>query len=137
MGGKSSKDAGRRGASASRRRLPRNKGDQSFGREYSLKEDRAIKRVFRSGKKFKGRCLSIYYYGSGSLPLKIALKVRKKVGSSPERNRIKRIIREIIRTNKDKFENRGPLVISADVNPRSDSLFADIEKDLFDFAQTR
>jgi ribonuclease P protein component len=137
MGGKSSKDAGRKGASASRRRSPRNKGDQSFGREYSLKEDLAIKRVFRSGKKFKGRCLSIYYYGSGSLPLKIALKVRKNVGSSPERNRIKRIIREIIRTNKDKFQNRGHLVILAHVYPSDDSLFKMIEKDLFDFAKVR
>ncbi|NIP44141.1 MAG: ribonuclease P protein component [candidate division Zixibacteria bacterium] len=137
MGGKSSKDAGRKGASASRRRSLKSKGDQSFGREYSLKEDLAIKRVFRFGKKFEGRCLVIYHYGSGSLPLKIALKVKKNIGSSPRRNRIKRIIREVIRTNKGKFKNSGHLVISAIFDPGDETLFENIEKDLLDFAQAR
>ncbi|HDS01216.1 MAG TPA: ribonuclease P protein component [candidate division Zixibacteria bacterium] len=137
MGGRSSKDAGQKGASASRRRSPRNKGEYSFGREYSLKEDLAIKRVFRSGRKFEGRCLVIYHYGAGSLPLKVALKVRRNIGSSPRRNRIKRIIREIIRTNKNKFKHGGHLVISVIVDPGDETLFEAIEKDLFDFAQAR
>ena len=137
MVGKSSKDAGQRGAGASRRQSPRNKGENSFGREYSLKEDLAIKRVFGSGKKYKGSCLTIYYYGSGNLPLKVAIKIRKNVGSAPKRNKFKRIIREIIRTNKEIFQSRGHLVISVNSDPGNDSLFKAIKKDLLNFAQTR
>jgi ribonuclease P protein component len=135
MAGKSSKDAGAKGASGSPRQSPKNKGAQSFGREYSLKEDLAIKRVFNSGKKFKGSCLSIFHYGAGSLPLKVVIKVPKSNGSAPRRNRIKRIVREVIRKNKEKFESRGHLVIISNINPDVKSLYEIIEKDLFDFAE--
>ena len=135
MAGKSSKDAGAKGASGSPRQSPKNKGAQSFGREYSLKEDLAIKRVFNSGRKFKGSCLSIFHYGAGSLPLKVVIKVPKANGSAPRRNKIKRIVREVIRKNKEKFESRGHLVIISNINPDVKSLYEIIEKDLFDFAE--
>ncbi len=137
MGAKSSKGAGQRGVNASRRRSQRNRPDESFGREYSLKEDLAIRRIFRSGKRFKGRCLSIAYYGEGSLPLKVVLKISRRNGPAPRRNRIKRIIREIIRKNKELFEQFGHLAISASISPDEESLFELIEKDLMDFAKRR
>jgi ribonuclease P protein component len=136
MAGKSSKDAGTKGASGSPRQSPKSKGAQSFGREYSLKEDLAIRRVFDSGKKFKGSCLSVFYYGAGSLPLKVVIKVSRAGGSAPRRNRIKRIIREIIRKNKEKFESKGHLVIISNVNPDVKSPYEIIEKDLFNFAES-
>lgn len=134
MAGKSSKDAGAKGASGSPRQSPKNKGAHSFGREYSLKEDLAIKRVFNSGKKYKGSCLSVFYYGAGSLPLKVVIKVPKTNGSAPRRNRIKRIVREIIRRNKEKFESKGHIVIISYINQDVKSPYEMIEKDLFDFA---
>ena len=134
MGEKSSKDVGPKGAGGSRPQSRKSKSSQSFGREFSLKEDLAIKRVFSSGKKFKGSCLTIYYYGAGELPLKVALKVGKLNGSAPRRNKIKRIIREVIRLNRASFETIGNMVISARVNPELKSPYEIIKKDLMDFA---
>ena len=134
MGEKSSKDVGPKGVNGSRPQSRKSKSAQSFGREFSLKEDLAIKRVFSSGKKFKGSCLSIYYYGEGELPLKVALKVSKLNGSAPRRNKIKRIIREVIRLNRALFEPIGNIVISARVNPELKSPYEIIKKDLMDFA---
>jgi ribonuclease P protein component len=134
---KSSKDAGQKAARGLQLQSQRNKNPQSFGREYSLNEDLAIKRVFESGKKYKGSCLSIYYYGKGSLPLKIVFRVSKKNGSAPRRNKIKRIMREIIRTNRDLFEPFGHMVISTYIKPELVSPYKLIEKDLFSFAETK
>ena len=134
MGEKSSKDAAPKGASGLQPASPKSKGQECLGREFSLKEDLAIQRVFRSGKKFKGSCLTIYYYSDGKLPLKVALKVGKANGSAPRRNRIKRIIREVIRRNRKIFEPIGHIIVSAHINPELKSPYEAIKKDLLDFA---
>lgn len=137
MVAKSSKDAALKGANGCQPQSPRNSSDNSLSRIYSLKEDLAIKRVFRSGKKFKGSCLNIYYYDQDELPLKIVLKVSKKNGSAPRRNKIKRIIREIIRTNKSLFEPFGHIAVRCLIDPNENNLFEIIKKDLLDFAGSK
>jgi len=137
MVAESSKDAGVKGANCCPPQSPRNSSDNSLPRVYSLKEDLAIKRVFRSGNKFKGSYLSIYYYDRDELPLKIVLRVSKKNGSAPRRNKIKRIIREIIRINKCLFEPFGHIAVRCWIDPKEENLYEIIKKDLLDFAGSK
>ena len=78
------------------------------------KED--IKRVLNSGTKESGAYLNIYH--KISTTEKFAVLVSKKLGNAVDRNRIKRIAREIYRTNPAWFHRMSIvfLIKQADVN---------------------
>lgn len=137
MGGKSSSGDGPKGVRGLRPRSRRSEGANRLGREFSLKEDRAIRQVFRRGKKFKGRFLTVYHSRGDDLPLKICLKVSRRFGSAPRRNYLKRIIREVIRLNRREFDPCGHMVISAHVDPDHKNPFKLIKEELLQFAQTQ
>jgi ribonuclease P protein component len=137
MGGKSSNGGGPKGAGGSHLPSPRNNGAYRLGREFSLKEERAIRQVFERGKKFKGRCLTIYYLRGDNLPLKICLKVSRRYGSAPRRNYLKRVIREVVRLNRPAFETFGHIVISVHVSPDEKNTYKTIKEELIRFAETQ
>lgn len=87
------------------------KGDQTFPRSCRLLTRRDFARV-RSGKRFVGRSLLVYVRPSASKKLGISASAR--YGSSPERNRFKRLVREAFR----KSYSNLPMV-EINVIPRS------------------
>ena len=83
--------------------------DQSFGKAYRLCSKKVINRVFSEGRIQKKYPIKLLYLYS-PLPTKKAFQIviavpKKKFKRAPDRNRIKRIIREIIRKNKHPLEH--------------------------------
>jgi ribonuclease P protein component len=69
-----------------------------------LRSDKEIQEVFRKGKKIHGKYLTLYYLikkKSDNNKIKVFFHIRKKdVRKASERNRIKRLMREVHRLNK-------------------------------------
>jgi ribonuclease P protein component len=61
-----------------------------------------FRRLAREGKKVSGNWISIHYKKSFST--RLGITVSCQYGSSPERNRFKRIIREVFRLNQQQFK---------------------------------
>ncbi len=83
--------------------------DQTFGKAYRLCSKKVMRAVFSEGKTVKKYPIKFVYLKT-PLPtnktFQIAIAVpKKKFKRAPDRNRIKRIIREIIRKNKHPLED--------------------------------
>ena len=68
-----------------------------FSEKYRLKSKKRIDRLFRFGKRESCGYLRFRYLPSEQRYLKVVITVSKRVGSSPKRNRLKRLIREALR----------------------------------------
>lgn len=91
--------------------------DRSRGR-LSRSDDFA--RVYRAGRSVANKYLVLYYFerpGSGSTEVgaavRVGFSVSKKLGTAVERNRIKRVLREIFRANSALFRGNMDYVLIA------------------------
>ena len=73
------------------------------------KED--FNRIFEFGRVFNGNLVSIIFLKADSR--KIGFVVSKKIKKAVDRNRYKRVLREIYRLNKDEFPEKGYIVLLA------------------------
>ena len=76
-----------------------------LSREERLRLRRDFDRVFSSGKSVSNDYLRAVYVENGLDHPRFAVVVKKKIGKAVFRNRIKRLIREVYRLNKEKFPN--------------------------------
>lgn len=84
---------------------------ESLGRVEILRQKRDVNRVMRTGRKLAGPALFLRFAPRDSSPSdnsalperRIAFLLSRRVGNSPERNRLKRRLREIYRRNKAWF----------------------------------
>lgn len=64
----------------------------------SLKKNKEFQQVFKNGKSAANRQFVVYVLQKKEQPyLKIGLSVSKKIGNAVVRNRVKRLIREVVR----------------------------------------
>ncbi len=63
-----------------------------------LKRSWQFEKVYKSGNKYIGEPFIVYVLPNNNKSVRIGLTVTKKVGKSVQRNRIKRIIREALRS---------------------------------------
>lgn len=68
-------------------------------KSYRMKKNSQFDYIFKNGKTIKNSKLLIFYSKSKSSTPKIGVVVSKKIGNSVTRNRVKRLLREIIRQN--------------------------------------
>lgn len=66
-----------------------------------LKKSWQFGRIYKEGERYYGNQFILYVLPNGSQETRIGLTVTKKVGISVQRNRIKRVIREVIRLSKE------------------------------------
>jgi ribonuclease P protein component len=83
------------------RRKPDNLG---FGRDSRLKSDAVIRELARSGKRYSGQFLSIKSRVFDDNLRQFCIRTPRAVGNAVQRNRIKRVIREILRKNMERFK---------------------------------
>lgn len=80
------------------------------------KEERLVKgsdfkAVYENGRSFADRFLVLYVLGSEEGSLKLGISVGKRVGGSVVRNRLKRLVREAFRLNRQYICKGSKLVI--------------------------
>ncbi len=105
-----------------------------FPKFYRLRKSNEIKLLFSEGKRIETKHF-ILYYKKNLLPYpRIAIVTSKKVGKAVFRNRLRRYIREIFRTNKELFnQNDHVFIFKKNQNKISYSdLYNEVKKVLID-----
>ncbi len=72
----------------------------------SLKKSREYQIVYSKGTRYTSKNFILYLYErkKDQLGLRLGVTVTKKVGKAVQRNRIKRLIKEVIRLNREKLD---------------------------------
>lgn len=97
----------------------------------TLKKNKEFKKVFLKGKWYRGRYLVLYILPNIYDYNRIGIAVSKKIGKSVKRNRIKRIIRESYRLNKNNIKNGFDIIIlwkSKEIEAVYKNVFNDLRK---------
>jgi ribonuclease P protein component len=94
-----------------------------------IKKSSNFRYVYSRGKSVSDRNLVLYIAKNGKSINKVGLSVSKKIGKSVTRNRIRRLIKEAYRLNKNSFKKGYDLVFIARISSAKASFF-DIEKSI-------
>lgn len=81
----------------------------------SLKENRQFRRLYAKGNSVVTPYLVVYFQKNGKDYNSLGITVSKKVGNAVVRNRVRRRLKEIYRTNEDAFCKGYHIVIVARV----------------------
>ena len=76
--------------------------DCRFPARMRLKRQTDFERVFRQGRVWKGKCFQFRVLAT-SVEARMGIGVSRRYGNAVERNRVKRMIREVFRCHKDSF----------------------------------
>lgn len=89
-------------------------GRLTLQRQYRLKKRGDFRKVFQRGKSFANRQFVVYHYTfGGEREFRLGISVSRKVGNAVVRNRIKRLVKEVVREWKDELKPRTDIVIIA------------------------
>lgn len=100
-------------------------------REYRLAKKKDFNRVFRFGKSVANHQFVLYQNNQPSIhTFRLGISVSKKVGNAVVRNRIRRLVKEIIRLNKERIKHGNDLILIAR-KPTSEMDYHQMEKSLF------
>lgn len=94
-----------------------------FAREHKLRLQRDFEDVFKNGKKTFVKDVVLWHKPVSRPDVKMGIVVSKKLGPAVTRNRVKRLIREVFRLNRQKINSGALLVIS----PRGSDRFKNFE----------
>ncbi|MFC0186655.1 ribonuclease P protein component [Fictibacillus aquaticus] len=99
-------------------------------KQQRIKKNDEFQEVFKKGKSTANRQFVIYVLKrEGQSEFRVGLSVSKKVGNAVTRNRIKRMIKEMLLKHKDQIHQGADYVIIARM-PAADMDFHEIEKSL-------
>ena len=79
-------------------------------KENRIKKNEEIAKIVLSKQKVKSDYFFIYYQKNENIT-RVAVSVSKKIGNSVKRNHAKRIIRELVRPNLNKFKPANLVVV--------------------------
>jgi len=77
-----------------------------------LKKSWQFSKIYKEGDKYFGNLFVLYVLPNNTHETRIGLTVTKKVGTSVQRNRIKRVIREVLRSLKEIAPGNDLVVIA-------------------------
>lgn len=82
-----------------------------FPKKIRVKKESEFDQIIRNGFKKSGANLVLYRLCSSDQGQKFGIKISRGIKGAVKRNKIKRIIREILRKNKEKFGPREEVVV--------------------------
>lgn len=98
-------------------------------KEEKIRKNIEFRAVYRKGKSFSNSLLVLYIYKNHRELNRVGISVSKKVGKSVIRSRVKRLISESYRLNKDGLKKGYDLVFIART-ASNDKSYSEIEKAL-------
>ncbi len=99
----------------------------------TLKKNYEFKNVLSKGKFFVGKYITIYIKDNNKNENFIGIAVNTKIGKAVRRNRIKRVIRESYRINKEKIKKGKDIVFLWNKNAKiNDANFYNINKEMLE-----
>ena len=106
------------------------KGNCGFSKKIRVKKESEFKQIIKQGSKRFGENIVLYRLHSSGEGQRFGIKISRGIKGAVKRNRIKRIIRETLRKNKDSFDPNEKVVVlfkpgTEDVN--LDKLKEDLE----------
>ncbi|MFQ6110374.1 MAG: ribonuclease P protein component [Candidatus Aminicenantales bacterium] len=90
---------------------PNPKKKNTFPSSLKIQKREEFRLIYSKGERFSSHSFSLFVLGKGFGKGRLGITVTKKVGKAVKRNRIKRMIREIFRKNKDKFGERIDIIV--------------------------
>lgn len=84
----------------------------SFAKSERLLKSRDFTRVRKDGKRLHTRSFTVFILPNVLGKRRLGLSVSSRVADSPGRNRIKRLLREFFRLNKDAFPDSSDILVS-------------------------
>ncbi len=101
--------------------------EHNFSKEERLRRRRDFEKIFAEGKAFKGPILNAYVLPNSLGHTRIGIVVGRRYGGAVQRNRIKRLLRESYRLNKNLIKVGLDIVILP--KPNQEVNFKVIEKE--------
>jgi len=84
---------------------------ENFPRKIKIKKNSEFNQIIKTGTKKLGENIVLYRLDSSGEGQKFGIKFSRGVKGAVKRNKIKRIIRETLRKNKDKFDLNEKVVV--------------------------
>ena len=126
-GAMSSPVAAGRGANASRPDGPSEPADQRFPRSRRLTSRRQFLAIYAEGARASSPAFTFFGQPNGQDACRLGLTVTRKYGHATQRNRAKRVLREIFRRNRARLEPACDMVINVHPSFKTTST-ADLER---------
>lgn len=98
-------------------------------KKYRLRKRRDFSKTYRRGKSSANRTLVLVYRRNGLSVSRLGISVNKKFGNAVKRNKIKRQLKEIYRSNIDDVKPGYDLIFIVRVNAQ-DKSFWELKKSL-------
>lgn len=99
-------------------------------KEYRIKKNKEFQAVFKNGQSFANRQFVVYVMDQPEqLHFRVGLSVGKKIGNAVTRNRIKRLIRQVIFEFAPELNQNKDYVIIARM-PAADMAYEEVKKSL-------
>lgn len=98
----------------------REEKDERLRRSQRVIRSADFEKIFSGGQRYGGRYLTLWVWRGPEAALRAGVVASRKVGGAVQRNRAKRMMREIWRRNRSRFVLRVDVVLSA----RSEALVA-------------
>lgn len=85
----------------------------TFTKQERLHLDREFRKTLKNGRNYSDEYIKVFVYpaAEGARFSRLGLVVSGKIGSSNERNRVKRRLREIFRLNKHRFLRKADVIL--------------------------
>ncbi|HHU70037.1 MAG TPA: ribonuclease P protein component [Thermoanaerobacterales bacterium] len=78
---------------------------------YRLTKNSEFKKIYKHGRSIADRYIVLYYLKNELGISRLGVSVRKKIGNSVKRNRVKRLIKEAFRLNRNRIVNGYDIII--------------------------
>lgn len=87
--------------------------EQSFGKEERIRKRKQYLNIYRRGGRLHSNNFIVILNPNPSGEKRLGVAISKRVGNAVQRNRIKRLVREFFRLNKDGLPDSQDMVIIA------------------------